>query len=116
MELADTYTAKAINAAIKKNSISTKPISVAKKGRCIRINKDSVTLIYRDRKNGDTTLTLGEWGGVYGITCKQAEKEITNRLGEKKEQKKKKNHLMTTSIGNLIWKPLKSIGVCVLFM
>ena len=89
MELADTYTAKAINAAIKKNPVSSKPISVAKKGRCIRINKDNVALIYRDRKNGDTTLTLGEWGGVYGITCKQAEKEIANRLGEKKEQKKK---------------------------
>jgi len=82
-----TFTAKAINAAVKKHKPRAKPYAVAAKGRCIRINFDGVNLVYRDRKNGDTTTTLGAWGGVYGITCKQAEKKIEELQGELKEKK-----------------------------
>ena len=91
MSLKDTFTAKAINQVVKDNGPRKKPYTVAKRGRCVRIHENGVTLIYRDRKNGDTERKLGEWGGSYGISCKDAEKEI-ERLQQESiatEQRKK---------------------------
>lgn len=102
MKLKDTFTAKAINQVIKENGPRKEPYTVANKGRRIRIHESGVTLLYRDRKNGDTERKLGEWGGPYGISCKEAEEEIERRQQEsiatEKRKKLKQNTFKTVAL------------------